>query len=585
MTVDSTPATAATVAIETVFRLEFPRLVAGLARRVDDVGLAEDLAQEALADATRAMAPRRRAPQPGCVADGRREAEGGRSIPTGPHAGGKVRAARPAHSRRERARGGGRRRHRRRPPADDVRRVSPGAVDGGPNRVDPPARRRLVDGRDRPRVPATRDHDRATHRAREEEHRRRGRAVRGARGQRASDAVGCGARGDLRHLQRGIHRDHRTRVDAPRSLPRGLAPRPAARAALARRTRGPRARRAHGAAGIAPPRATRAIGRGSAARRSGPAAVGPSPHPPRARGVGACRGAAARSRTVRAASSDRRVPLPTRRASRTPTGSRSSTSTGASRARLRRRSSSSTGPSLCRWRRVRPRPSSSSMRSRRRARSIAITCCTPCAATCSRSSRGTKMRPLRSNGRHPSPETTPSARCPRIEPARAPPAREPPSRSSCPMRRRGSPARTRSSSNGSRCPPPRCTTSSGRSNEWQRGMARRRAASTVGHLGRRRPRPAASSSACGRTVAPTCRTSCSLRSAAAAMRPQRCSSRSRGASNTSRSTASSRSSTNATSRRAASPNALASRSIGPAEPWEHTESGVDAALRALAARS
>jgi RNA polymerase sigma factor (sigma-70 family) len=51
MTVDSTPATAATVAIETVFRLEFPRLVAGLARRVDDVGLAEDLAQEALADA------------------------------------------------------------------------------------------------------------------------------------------------------------------------------------------------------------------------------------------------------------------------------------------------------------------------------------------------------------------------------------------------------------------------------------------------------------------------------------------------------------------------------------------------------
>ena len=51
MTVDSTPAAAATVAIETVFRLEFPRLVAGLARRVDDVGLAEDLAQEALADA------------------------------------------------------------------------------------------------------------------------------------------------------------------------------------------------------------------------------------------------------------------------------------------------------------------------------------------------------------------------------------------------------------------------------------------------------------------------------------------------------------------------------------------------------
>ncbi|HTN78142.1 MAG TPA: GNAT family N-acetyltransferase [Acidimicrobiales bacterium] len=50
MTVDSTTSAIET-AIETVFRIEFPRLVAGLARRVDDVSLAEDLAQEALADA------------------------------------------------------------------------------------------------------------------------------------------------------------------------------------------------------------------------------------------------------------------------------------------------------------------------------------------------------------------------------------------------------------------------------------------------------------------------------------------------------------------------------------------------------
>jgi len=42
-----------TAAIETVFRIEFPRLVAGLAHRVGDVGLAEDLAQEALVDALR----------------------------------------------------------------------------------------------------------------------------------------------------------------------------------------------------------------------------------------------------------------------------------------------------------------------------------------------------------------------------------------------------------------------------------------------------------------------------------------------------------------------------------------------------
>ncbi len=40
-----------TAAIETVFRLEFGRLVAGLARFVGDVGLGEELAQEALVDA------------------------------------------------------------------------------------------------------------------------------------------------------------------------------------------------------------------------------------------------------------------------------------------------------------------------------------------------------------------------------------------------------------------------------------------------------------------------------------------------------------------------------------------------------
>jgi RNA polymerase sigma factor (sigma-70 family) len=40
-----------TAAIETVFRIEFPRLVAGLARYVGDIGLAEDLAQDALVDA------------------------------------------------------------------------------------------------------------------------------------------------------------------------------------------------------------------------------------------------------------------------------------------------------------------------------------------------------------------------------------------------------------------------------------------------------------------------------------------------------------------------------------------------------
>ena len=46
-------ATDSTAAIETVFRIEFPRVVAALAAFVGDIGLAEELAQDALVDALR----------------------------------------------------------------------------------------------------------------------------------------------------------------------------------------------------------------------------------------------------------------------------------------------------------------------------------------------------------------------------------------------------------------------------------------------------------------------------------------------------------------------------------------------------
>ena len=45
------PVADSTTAIEAVFRIEFARLVAGLIRFVGDVGLAEELAQDALVDA------------------------------------------------------------------------------------------------------------------------------------------------------------------------------------------------------------------------------------------------------------------------------------------------------------------------------------------------------------------------------------------------------------------------------------------------------------------------------------------------------------------------------------------------------
>ena len=47
------PAADSTAAIETVFRMEFPRVVAALAAFVGDIGLAEELAQDALVDALR----------------------------------------------------------------------------------------------------------------------------------------------------------------------------------------------------------------------------------------------------------------------------------------------------------------------------------------------------------------------------------------------------------------------------------------------------------------------------------------------------------------------------------------------------
>jgi RNA polymerase sigma factor (sigma-70 family) len=47
------PVAGSTTAVETVFRMEFPRVVASLARMVNDLDLAEELAQEALVDALR----------------------------------------------------------------------------------------------------------------------------------------------------------------------------------------------------------------------------------------------------------------------------------------------------------------------------------------------------------------------------------------------------------------------------------------------------------------------------------------------------------------------------------------------------
>ena len=70
--------------IEAVWRIESARLIAGLARMVRDVGLAEDLAQEALVAALRAVARVGRPGQPGRLAHGHRQAP--RDRPPAPRA-------------------------------------------------------------------------------------------------------------------------------------------------------------------------------------------------------------------------------------------------------------------------------------------------------------------------------------------------------------------------------------------------------------------------------------------------------------------------------------------------------------------
>ncbi len=98
------------------------------------------------------------------------------------------------------------------------------------------------------------------HRAREEDARGRERAVRDAPARGARRAPLLGARGDLSDLQRGALGDERRRLGSPVAL-RGRAP-PRSHLGRARpeRARGPRPRRADGDSSVAPPRARRAFG-------------------------------------------------------------------------------------------------------------------------------------------------------------------------------------------------------------------------------------------------------------------------------------------------------------------------------------
>ena len=174
-------------AIDAVWRIESPRLIAGLARIVRDVGLAEELAQDALVAALEQWpesgVPRQsRAPgswPPRSIARSislrrnklleRKHEELGRELEAA------------AGVRRAGSRRGARRRRRRRPAAPRVHGLPSGALDRGARRAHAAPARRPDDRGDRARVPRPGADHRPAHRPGQADARRGARPVRGAR--------------------------------------------------------------------------------------------------------------------------------------------------------------------------------------------------------------------------------------------------------------------------------------------------------------------------------------------------------------------------------------------------------------------
>ena len=158
-------------AIEAVWRLESARIIAGLAGLLRDVGLAEELAQDALVAALEQWPADGIPANPGAwlmltarhrAIDRIRRNERlagklnllGRELETGAH-------ERPRRVRRRPGRG----QDRRRPAAADVHLLPSGAVHRGEDRADPAPARRPDHRGDRPRVPGRGADDRQADRA------------------------------------------------------------------------------------------------------------------------------------------------------------------------------------------------------------------------------------------------------------------------------------------------------------------------------------------------------------------------------------------------------------------------------------
>ena len=277
-------------AIDAIWRIESAKIIAGVARMVRDVGLAEELAHDALVTALEQW-PKAGVPDnPGAwlmTAAKNRALDHFRHHKLverkheeiGPRYRGAGRVGGAGFRRRAR------RRHRRRPAAAHFHRVPSGAFARGARRAHAAPARRPDHRRDRTRIPRRRADHRAAHRARQAHARRGARALRSAARRRARGPPGLGARGDLSRLQRRLLGDRGRRLDATAALRRGAASGPHRRRAGAERAGGAWARRADGNPGLARASAHRRGGRADPVARSGPRAMGSAADPPRSRGA------------------------------------------------------------------------------------------------------------------------------------------------------------------------------------------------------------------------------------------------------------------------------------------------------------
>ncbi len=295
---------AARRAIEAVWRMEAAKVVSALVRLVRDLGLAEDLAQDALVAALESWPPNRRAGQPRRLADDRGQAPRAR-LP-----------APPAHRRATRRERLGHELDLRHEVASEARPMQIDAAlddDVGDNLLrliftachpvlSPEARVRADPAPDRRPDHATRspapscdagaDH-RPAHRARQAHAGRGAGAVRdAARAENSRERLGVGAGGHLPDLQRRLFGHRRRRLDAPGAVRGGAAARPhAGRADAAASAKSTACVALHGDPGLAHRRAPCAGRRADPAARPGPPPLGPPAHPPRPRRAGAGRAA------------------------------------------------------------------------------------------------------------------------------------------------------------------------------------------------------------------------------------------------------------------------------------------------------